>query len=136
MIEVPGVGERPSKKLSKHRLAEFIKPRYEEIFTLINNEIERSGFEPKIPAGIVLTGGSAKIEGAVDLAEEIFHKQVRIGIPQYVSGASDIVKNPVYSTAVGLLLIAKKDMEINESSREKSNNFQNFRNLIKKLLMN
>ena len=136
MIEVPGVGERPSKKLSKHRLAEFIKPRYEEIFTLINNEIERSGFEPKIPAGIVLTGGSAKIEGAVDLAEEIFHKQVRIGIPQYVSGASDIVKNPVYSTAVGLLLIAKKDMEINELSNEKSNNFQNFRNLIKKLLMN
>lgn len=103
-IEVPSVGDRPSRRLARQTLAEVVEPRYEELFTLVQSELRRSGFENLIAAGIVLTGGSSKMEGAVELAEEIFHMPVRVGIPQYVTGLSDVVKNPIYSTGVGLLL--------------------------------
>jgi len=103
-IEVPSVGDRPSRRLARQTLAEVVEPRYEELFTLVQSELRRSGFENLIAAGVVLTGGSSKMEGAVELAEEIFHMPVRVGIPQYVSGLSDVVKNPIYSTGVGLLL--------------------------------
>ena len=103
-IEVPSVGDRPSRRLARQTLAEVVEPRYEELFTLVQSELRRSGFENLIAAGIVLTGGSSKMEGAVELAEEIFHMPVRVGTPQYVSGLSDVVKNPIYSTGVGLLL--------------------------------
>ncbi len=87
--------------------------RYYEIFNFINEIIEQSSFEEKIAAGIVLTGGGAKPEGLVDLAEEVFHRQVRIGSPQYISGGADIVKNPEYAVGVGLLLYAKKQKKSN-----------------------
>ena len=103
-IEVPSVGDRPSRRLARQTLAEVVEPRYEELFTLVQSELRRSGFENLIAAGVVLTGGSSKMEGAIELAEEIFHMPVRVGIPQYVSGLSDVVKNPIYSTGVGLLL--------------------------------
>ena len=103
-IEVPSVGDRPSRRLARQTLAEVVEPRYEELFTLVQSELRRSGFENLIAAGIVLTGGSSKMEGAVELAEEIFHMPVRVGTPQYVTGLSDVVKNPIYSTGVGLLL--------------------------------
>ena len=103
-IEVPSVGDRPSRRLARQTLAEVVEPRYEELFTLVQSELRRSGFENLIAAGIVLTGGSSKMEGAVELAEEIFHMPVRVGTPQFVSGLSDVVKNPIYSTGVGLLL--------------------------------
>ncbi len=110
-IDVPSVGERPSRRLSRQTLAEVVEPRYEELFTLIQAELRRSGFEDLIAAGIVLTGGSSKMEGVVELAEEIFHMPVRIGIPQHVSGLADVVKNPIYSTGVGLLLFGRKQMQ-------------------------
>jgi len=110
-IDVPSVGERPSRRLSRQTLAEVVEPRYEELFTLIQAELRRSGFEDLVAAGIVLTGGSSKMEGVVELAEEIFHMPVRIGIPQHVSGLVDVVKNPIYSTGVGLLLFGRKQME-------------------------
>ena len=110
-IDVPSVGERPSRRLSRQTLAEVVEPRYEELFTLIQTELRRSGFEDLIAAGIVLTGGSSKMEGVVELAEEIFHMPVRIGIPQHVSGLADVVKNPIYSTGVGLLLFGRKQMQ-------------------------
>ena len=107
-IEVPSVGDRPSRRLARQTLAEVVEPRYEELFTLVQAELRRSGFEDLIAAGIVLTGGSSKMEGAIDLAEEIFHMPVRVGLPQYVSGLSDVVKNPIYATGVGLLLFGRK----------------------------
>ncbi|MDC3327684.1 cell division protein FtsA [Pseudomonadales bacterium] len=102
-IKVPSVGEREDRSLSRQALAEVVEPRYEELFTLIQAELRRSGFEDLIPAGIVLTGGASKIEGVVELAEEIFHMPVSIGKPKNVSGLADIVRNPIYATAVGLL---------------------------------
>ncbi|HEY7771859.1 MAG TPA: cell division protein FtsA, partial [Marinagarivorans sp.] len=102
-IKVPSVGERPPRDLSRQALAEVVEPRYEELFTLVLAELRRSGFEDMLPAGIVLTGGTSKMEGVVELAEEIFHMPVRLGAPQNISGLRDIVNNPIYSTGVGLL---------------------------------
>ncbi len=97
-------GDRPPRELSRQALAEVVEPRYEELFSLILAELRRSGYEDMIPAGIVLTGGTAKMEGAIELAEEIFHMPVRLGAPQGIKGIGDVVRNPVYSTAVGLLV--------------------------------
>ena len=111
IIEVPGVGDRAPRSIQRYTLVEVMSLRYQEIFNFINEKISQSGFEEKIPAGVVLTGGSSKAEGIEDLAEEIFHKQVRIGIPQHLYGGSeDIVKNPEYATSVGLLLYAQKQL--------------------------
>lgn len=106
-IEVPSVGDRPPRRLARQTLAEIVEPRYEELFGLIRDELRRSGFEEAIAAGIVLTGGSAKMEGAVLLAEEVFHVPVRLGFPQGLSGLPDVVTNPVHATGVGLLLYAR-----------------------------
>ncbi len=110
-IEVPSVGDRPPRRLARQTLAEVVEPRYEELMTLIQAELRRSGFEDIIAAGIVLTGGSSKMEGLVELAEEIFHAPVRLGNPQYVSGLSDVVRNPIYATGVGLLLYGQQNAE-------------------------
>ncbi|MGF1529073.1 MAG: cell division protein FtsA [Candidatus Competibacterales bacterium] len=103
-IEVPSMGERPPRQLSSQTLAEVVEPRYEELFNLVLAELQRSGYEHLIPAGIVLTGGSACIKGAVELAEEVFHLPVRLGRPVGVTGLADVVQSPQYATAVGLLL--------------------------------
>ncbi len=102
-IKVPTVGDRAPRNLSRQALAEVVEPRYEELFTLVQAEIRRSGYEELLAGGIVLTGGTAKMEGVVELAEEIFHLPVRLGLPQNVTGLSDIVANPIYATGVGLL---------------------------------
>lgn len=114
-IEVPSVGERAPRRLSRQMLAEVVEPRYEELFTLVQAELQRSGYENLIAAGIVLTGGSAKMEGAVELAEEVFHMPVRQGVPQYVTGLPDVVRNPIYSTAVGLLLFGHENRSLKMS---------------------
>ncbi|MDB9969736.1 cell division protein FtsA [Porticoccaceae bacterium] len=102
-VKVPSVGDREARDLSRQSLAEVVEPRYDELFTLIQAEIRRSGFEELIAAGVVLTGGTSKMEGVVELAEEIFHMPVRIGTPVNIKGLSDVVNNPIYSTGVGLL---------------------------------
>jgi len=102
-IEVPSVGDRPPRRLSRQTLAEVVEPRYEELMGLVQGELRRSGFEDLIAAGIVITGGSSKMEGAIELAEEVFHMPVRMGVPQGVAGLGDVVRNPVYATGVGLL---------------------------------
>ena len=119
-IKVPSVGDRPPRTLSRQNLAEVVEPRYDELFTLVQAEIRRSGFEDLIPGGIVLTGGSSKIEGAVDLAEEIFHMPVRLGAPQGISGLIDVVKNPIYSTSVGLLLYGQRMEKEGTSAKAQS----------------
>ncbi|HTW38671.1 MAG TPA: cell division protein FtsA [Steroidobacteraceae bacterium] len=108
-IEVPSVGERPARRLARQTLAEVIEPRYEELFGLVREELRRSGFEETIAAGIVLTGGSAKMEGAIELAEEVFHMPVRLGLPQQVEGLTEVVRNPIFSTSVGLLLYGREN---------------------------
>jgi cell division protein FtsA len=112
-IEVPSVGERPARRLARQTLAEVVEPRYEELFGLVRDELRRSGFEEIIAAGIVLTGGSARMEGAIDLAEEVFHMPVRLGLPQQhqVKGLAEVVQNPIYSTGVGLLLYARENAQ-------------------------
>ncbi|HIF74109.1 MAG TPA: cell division protein FtsA [Porticoccaceae bacterium] len=107
-IKVPSVGDRAPRELSRQSLAEVVEPRYDELFTLVQAELQRSGFENLLAAGVVLTGGTSKMEGVVDLAEEIFHAPVRIGVPHNVNGLADIVRNPIYSTGVGLLLYGLK----------------------------
>lgn len=102
-IEVPSVGDRDPRKLSKQTLAEVVEPRVEELFELIKLDLRRNGFEHLIRSGVVLTGGSSKMVGMVDLAEEIFHLPVRLGMPKYLGGLSEVVKNPIYSTGVGLV---------------------------------
>ncbi|MCG5538377.1 cell division protein FtsA [Halorhodospira sp. 9622] len=110
-IEVPSVGDRPPRRLSRQSLASVVEPRYEELLSLVQSELRKSGFEDLIPAGIVLTGGSSKMEGVTDLAEEIFHLPVRIGVPKFVTGLSDVVRNPMYSTGVGLLAFGARNRE-------------------------
>lgn len=110
-IEVPSVGDRAPRRLARQVLAEVVEPRYEELFTLIKSELQRSGLEEFCAAGIVLTGGSAKMEGAVELAEEVFHMPVRIGVPQDIEGLTDIVKDPRHATGVGLILCGKENQE-------------------------
>ena len=102
-IEVPGVGDREPRRLSRQTLAEVVEPRYEELFTLIYAELERSGFVDMIAAGVVLTGGSSKMEGLIELAEEVFHMPVRLGAPYNVTGMVEVVRNPIHATGVGLL---------------------------------
>ena len=123
-IEVPSVGERPPRRLARQTLAEVVEPRYEELFSLIQAELRRSGFEEQIPAGIVLTGGSAKMEGAVDLAEEVFHAPVRLGLPQHVTGLVDVVRNPIHSTGVGLLLFGAQSLPVSGTERRVQGNLQ------------
>ncbi|WP_019620065.1 cell division protein FtsA [Amphritea japonica] len=108
-IKVPSVGDRPARDLSRQALAEVVEPRYDELFTLVQAELRRSGFEDLAAAGIVLTGGTAKMEGAVELAEEIFHMPVRLALPKGVRGMEDILCSPIYATGIGLLQYAKQD---------------------------
>ena len=101
-IETPSMGGRPPRSLSRRNLAEIIEPRVEELMLLIQAEIRKSGFEEMIGSGIVLTGGSSRIEGMMDLAEEIFHLPVRQGLPNYEGSLSEVIQNPIYSTGIGL----------------------------------
>ena len=104
MLEVPGVGDRPATQLSRQTLAGFIQPRVEEIFQKVQEELERSGYDKLLRAGIVLTGGSAAMPGMAELGEEIFHNTVKLGVPHYDGNLRDFVRNPRYSTAMGLLI--------------------------------
>ena len=108
-IEVPSIGDRPPRRLSRQTLAEVVEPRYEELLTLLRNELRRSGFEDLVAGGVVLTGGSAKMSGLIELAEEVFHMPVRLGTPQYVIGMDEVMRNPVYATGVGLLIYARQN---------------------------
>jgi cell division protein FtsA len=107
-IEVHSVGGRPSRAMSRHTLAEVIEPRYQELFELVHDEIRASGLEEQIAAGIVLTGGTAKMEGAVEFAEEIFQMPVRVGEPLGMKGLSEYVEDSKFATAVGLLQYGKE----------------------------
>ncbi len=124
IIEVPGVGERGPRQLSRQTLAEVIEPRIEELFSLVQANLRQSGFEELISSGIVLTGGSSVMRGMVELGEEIFHMPVRIGVPAYMGGLADVVRNPRYSTAVGLLIEGREQYLRNEQARAQISGMQ------------
>ncbi len=107
-IEVTSVGDRPPRRLARQMLAEVVQKRYEEIFEMVQAELRRSGYEELIAAGLVLTGGASKMEGVVELAEEMFQMPVRIGLPQHVSGLSEVVSNEIHATGVGLLIFGSQ----------------------------
>ncbi|NVK24189.1 MAG: cell division protein FtsA [Gammaproteobacteria bacterium] len=119
-IEVPSVGGRPSRTMSRHTLAEVIEPRYQEIFELILDEIRKSGLEDQIAAGIVLTGGTSKMTGAVEYAEQVFQMPVRVGTPVGVKGLTEYVQDPSYATAVGLLLYGMEKQQSHEEEKSTS----------------
>jgi len=104
MIEVPGLGERGPRTLSRQALAAVVEPRVEELFSLVQQVVRESGYEELLSSGVVLTGGASMMPGMVELGEDIFLKPVRIGVPEYAGGLADVVRNPRYSTAMGLLV--------------------------------
>lgn len=107
-IEVPSTGDHPPRHISRQEMAEVIKARYQELFRdFIARELHRSGFYDLIASGIVLTGGSARLPGVIELAEDTFQVPVRLGLPQQVKGITDVTRNPAYATAVGLLLFGR-----------------------------
>lgn len=120
-IEVPSVGDRAPRTLARQTLAEVIEPRIEELYSLVAAELRRSGFEDLVGSGVVLTGGSAKLQGMVELAEEIFHMPVRLGVPQNISGLSGVVENPMHATGVGLVQFGAKQREGADFTRSLSN---------------
>jgi cell division protein FtsA len=107
MIEVPGIGERGPRMLSRQALAAVIEPRVEELFSLVQQVVRESGYEELLSSGVVLTGGTALMDGMVELGEDIFLKPVRLGVPDYAGNLSDVVRSPRFSTAMGLLQEAR-----------------------------
>ena len=123
MIEVPGVGDRGTKQLSRKTLAEVIEPRVEELYSLVQSELRRSGYEELLSSGIVLTGGSSMMQGMVELGEEIFHMPVRVGQPSYSGGLAEVVRHPRYSTAMGLLIEGMEQYRQQEITRTQTGAF-------------
>jgi len=124
MIEVPGIGERGPRMLSIQTLTEVIEPRVEELYSLIQAELRRSGFEEQISSGLVLTGGSSAMKGMVELAEEVFHMPVRVGVPEYIGGLSERVRSPRYATSVGLLLAGLEKHELDQAAKIQGASFK------------
>ncbi|MDR3379143.1 cell division protein FtsA [Cupriavidus basilensis] len=104
MIEVPGVGDRGTRSLSRQALAAVIEPRIEELYSLVHQVVRESGYEELLSSGVVITGGTAMMPGMVELGEDIFLKPVRVGVPEYRGNLHEVVKSPRYSTVMGLLL--------------------------------
>lgn len=130
-IDVPSIGDRPPRRLSRQTLAEVVEPRYEELLQLIQAELRRSGFEDLVAGGVVMTGGSSKMEGVINLAEEVFHMPVRLGIPQYVTGLDDVIRNPIHATGVGLLLFGHRNRALRVSEMAVGGGFKSVWNRMK-----
>ena len=124
MVDVPGVGDRSSRQLSSKTLAEVIEPRVEELYSLVQTELRRSGYEELLSSGVVLTGGSSAMRGMVELGEEIFHMPVRIGMPQYTGGLAEVVRSTRYATGVGLLIAGANEHRQRDAERMHINSFQ------------
>ena len=124
MIEVPGIGERGSRELSRKTLAEVVEPRVEELYSLVQAELRRSGYEELLSSGVVITGGSSMMQGMVELGEEIFHMPVRVGVPHYTGALAEVVKHPRYSTAVGLLVAGMQQHRSRELAHMHIGSFQ------------
>ncbi|MFQ5580395.1 MAG: cell division protein FtsA [Nitrospiria bacterium] len=122
-IEVPSVGGRPSRILSRQLLSEIIEPRAEEVFTLVAREIEKMGYEDRVASGVVITGGTSCFNGMVEVAERVLGLPVRKGIPVGVGGLVDVVSSPGYATGVGLNLYAFRNQDKEEHRRVRQGKF-------------
>lgn len=123
-IEVPSVGGRKPRILSRRTLAEIIEPRMEEIFELVNQNLNDSGLADLLGAGIVLTGGGSTMEGTVELAERVFGMPIRLGVPRWIGGLTDLVSSPLYATSVGLALYGSKNLHQTRFKAQDSNIFK------------
>ena len=133
-ISVPSMGGRKPRTLSRQLLAEIVEPRVEEMFTLVRNEIFRSGYEELLPSGIVLTGGSSLMEGMPELGEQIFNMPVRRGEPIGIGGLVDVVNSPIYATGVGLVLHGLKQPGKNRFKMGDENLFAKIKNRMREWL--
>lgn len=124
MVEVPGVGDRDPRLLSRQTLAEVIEPRVEELYSLVQAELRRSGYEDLLSSGIVITGGSAGMQGMVELGEEVFHMPVRLGVPNYLGPLAEVVRGPRNSTGIGLLMAAHEQQKRRDLVKLSSGSFQ------------
>ncbi|HZZ94788.1 MAG TPA: cell division protein FtsA [Usitatibacter sp.] len=124
MIEVPGVGDRGPRELSRQTLAEVIEPRVEELYSLVQRELRSAGLEELLSSGIVITGGSALMKGMVELGEEVFHMPVRVGVPNYTGALSEVVRNPRYSTGMGLLMAGMEQVKRDRHARMQGAGFR------------
>jgi cell division protein FtsA len=118
-LDVPGVDDRPSRKLSRRALADVIQPRIEELYEIVQHELRRAGFENILSSGVVITGGAAVMPGMIELGEEIFHMPVRLGAPKYQGSLADVIQNPRFSTAFGLILEAQMQRRRGQKVDEK-----------------
>lgn len=121
-IEVPGVGGRKPRTLSRQILGEILEPRVEEIFTLIYQELVRSGYDELASSGVVVTGGSAELPGISEMAEQIFNAPARVGYPEEIDGLVDLINKPMYATAVGLVLYGAKTYKQKKKFRIRDSN--------------
>ncbi len=131
-IEVPGMGGREPRKLPRQVLGEILEPRMEEIFTLIQREIYRAGMENLMPSGMVITGGTALLDGVVEVAESIFDLPIRLGKPRGISGLVDVVNNPMYATGVGLVLYGARNKDLQKFRIRDKNIFNRVMSRMKK----
>ena len=118
LIDTPSVGDRAPRKLALSQLVDVVEPRAEELFLLVQDELRRSAYEDLLGAGIVLTGGSSKMEGMVELAEEVFQLPVRLGVPHYTGALSEVMRSPIYATGIGLLLFGHQYQSRPEAHRK------------------
>ena len=121
-IEVPGVGGRKPRTLSRQILGEILEPRVEEIFTLIYQELVHSGYDELASSGVVVTGGSAELPGISEMAEQIFSAPARVGYPEEIDGLVDLINKPMYATAVGLVLYGAKTYKQKKKFRIRDSN--------------
>lgn len=124
MIEVPGLGDRGPRSLSKQALAAVIEPRVEELFSLVQQVVRESGYEELLSSGVVITGGTSLLPGMVELGEDIFLKPVRVGLPDYSGALSDVVRSPRYATVMGLLDEAKLQADRGRVVRAQTGGFK------------
>jgi len=122
IIEIPSVGGRDPRPMPRQVMAQILEPRVEELFEMIKNELQRSGYQELVAAGLVLTGGSSLLEGMVDLAEDVFDMPVRLGRPQGIGGLIDVVSSPMYATGVGLILYGQRYRQIGRNTKSTDHN--------------
>jgi cell division protein FtsA len=121
MIKLPSVGQNKEQHIAQFELAEIIEPRYEELFALVLDELQRCGWDGLLGAGVVLTGGSAKMPGVLELAEYIFQSHARLGLPRHVHGMQEVISNPSFATGIGLLLYGQ---EMQHGQQQPKSNMQ------------
>jgi len=124
MVDVPGLGDREPRQLSRKTLSEVIEPRVEELYSLVQTELRRSGYEELLSSGVVITGGTSVMQGMVELGEEIFHMPVRVGYPAYSGALAETVRHPRHATGVGLLLAGMQQHRSRELTRMNASSFQ------------